>query len=186
MVPVLVLHFIVCGLFYETICFAWCYFVLVFFSPLSIAIISLWEGRANLSVFRTLFNLRLFRLYLFSLPLVSGKGFGLRLCHSLNFFLNFLARGCNSIGLLRKRPVNKRRSEGLHNFKSPNETNLMILLILAGDIKTNPGPRHRCGVCRNVWQSFGEMGRMWRLRKALSHIMPQNWRKPIVGTWICS
>ena len=33
--------------------FTWCYFVLVFFSPLSIAITLLGEERANLSAFRT-------------------------------------------------------------------------------------------------------------------------------------
>ena len=32
---------------------ALCYFVLVFFSPFSIAITSLWEERVNLSAFRT-------------------------------------------------------------------------------------------------------------------------------------
>ena len=32
---------------------ALCYFVLVFFSPFSVAITSLWEERANLSDFRT-------------------------------------------------------------------------------------------------------------------------------------
>ena len=41
--------------FAEAICcsFAWCYFVLVFFSPLSIGINSLGEERANLSAFHT-------------------------------------------------------------------------------------------------------------------------------------
>ena len=54
-VPVLVLLFVLCGLFYEAIC---CMsfrvsFVLVFFSPFSIAITSLGEERDNLSAFRT-------------------------------------------------------------------------------------------------------------------------------------
>ena len=35
------------------LCLTLCYFVLVFFSPFSIAITSLGEERANLSVFRT-------------------------------------------------------------------------------------------------------------------------------------
>ena len=34
-------------------CLSVCHFVLVFFSPFSIAITSLWEERANLSAFRT-------------------------------------------------------------------------------------------------------------------------------------
>ena len=35
------------------VCLSVCHFVLVFFSPFSIAITSLWEERANLSAFRT-------------------------------------------------------------------------------------------------------------------------------------
>ena len=44
---------LLCGLFYEAICFALCYFVLVFFCPFGIAITSLVEERANLGAFRT-------------------------------------------------------------------------------------------------------------------------------------
>ena len=54
---VVVVLFVVCCCFFSTrrlvSSFAWCYFVLVFFSPLSIAITSLGEERANLSAFRT-------------------------------------------------------------------------------------------------------------------------------------
>ena len=54
-VPVLVLLFV--ALFYSTrrfvVCRSVCHFVLVFFSPFSIAITSLGEERANLSAFRT-------------------------------------------------------------------------------------------------------------------------------------
>ena len=49
--------------------FAWCYFVLVFFSPLSIAITSLWEERANLRAFRTFVRFALVWFCLFPLPL---------------------------------------------------------------------------------------------------------------------
>ena len=55
--------------------FARCYFVLLFFSPLSIAIASLGEERANLRVFRTLVRFALVWFCLFLL--VSGKGYGL-------------------------------------------------------------------------------------------------------------
>ena len=46
---------LLCGLFYEAICFSFarCYFVLVFFSALSMGITSLGEEKANLSAFRT-------------------------------------------------------------------------------------------------------------------------------------
>ena len=68
-----------CGLFYEAICFslALCYFVLVFFSPFSIAITSLGEERANLSAFRTFVRFALVLFCLFTLPF--GVWVGLRL-----------------------------------------------------------------------------------------------------------
>ena len=70
-VPLLVLLFLLCGLFYEVICLslALCYFILVFFSPFSIAITSLWEETANLSAFRTFVQFALVWFCLFSLPL---------------------------------------------------------------------------------------------------------------------
>ena len=64
------LWFILRGdLFYVTLC----YFVLVFFSPFSIAITSLWEERANLS-FRTFFRFALVCFCLFPLPLGVWEG----------------------------------------------------------------------------------------------------------------
>ena len=56
---------------------ALCYFILVFFSPLSIAITSFEEERANLSAFRTFVRFALVWFCLFSLPL--GVLEGLRL-----------------------------------------------------------------------------------------------------------
>ena len=69
---------LLCGLFYEAICLALCYFVLVFFSPFSIAITSLGEERANLSAFRTFvrFALVWFCLF-FPFLFMSGMGCGL-------------------------------------------------------------------------------------------------------------
>ena len=113
------------------LCLTLCYFVLVFFSPFSIAITSLGKERANLSAFRTfvrfvlvwicrfplplgvwegllfvivallglfsylfflvlfvrLFDLCLFGFVCFLFLLVSGKGCGLLLWHSLDFSL---------------------------------------------------------------------------------------------------
>ena len=46
-----------------------CYFVLVFFSPFSIAITSLGEEKVNLSAFRTFVRFALVWVCLFSLPL---------------------------------------------------------------------------------------------------------------------
>ena len=51
-----------------------CYFVLVFFSPFSIAITSLGEERANLSSFRTFVQFALVWFCLFPLPLGVWEG----------------------------------------------------------------------------------------------------------------
>ena len=58
------------------LCLTLCYFVLVFFSPFSIAITSLGEERTNLSTFRTFVRFALVRFCLFPspLPLVVWEG----------------------------------------------------------------------------------------------------------------
>ena len=43
---------------------------------------------------------------------------------------------------------NRRSSEGLRSFKPSKGTNLFILIILAGDIEMNQGPRFQCGLCK--------------------------------------
>ena len=78
-VPVLVLLFVVLW-FYSTrrfvLCLTLCYFVLVFFSPFSIAITRLGKRELILVLFVRLFDLRLFCFVCF-LFLLSGKGCGL-------------------------------------------------------------------------------------------------------------
>ena len=59
------------------LCLTLCHFVLVFFSPFSIAITSLGEERTNLSAVVRLFDLCLFRFVGLLFLLVSGKGCGL-------------------------------------------------------------------------------------------------------------
>ena len=73
----LVLLFV--ALFYSTRRFlvCRCHFVLVFFSPFSIAITSLGEEKANLSAFRTFVRFVLVSICRFPLLLGSGKGCGL-------------------------------------------------------------------------------------------------------------
>ena len=56
------------------VCLSVCHFVLVFFSPFSIAITSLGEERANLSVFRTFVRFVLVWICRFSLPLGVWEG----------------------------------------------------------------------------------------------------------------
>ena len=71
-VPVLVLLFVALWFILRgdlSYVLTWCYFVLVFFSPLSIAITSLEEGRASLNAFRTFVRFVLVWFYRFPLPL---------------------------------------------------------------------------------------------------------------------
>ena len=76
-VPVLVLLFF-CFVVYSTrrfvVCLSVCHFVLVFFSPFSIAITSLGEERAKLSAFRTLIRFVPVLICRFSLPLGVWEG----------------------------------------------------------------------------------------------------------------
>ena len=73
------------------VCLSVCHFVLVFFSPFSIAITSLGEERELILVlFVLLFGLCLFGFVDFLFLLRSGKGCGLWLWHSLDFSLTFL------------------------------------------------------------------------------------------------
>ena len=43
---------------------------------------------------------------------------------------------------------NRRSSEGLRSFKPSNGTNLITLLIMAGDIEMNTGPKFQCRLCK--------------------------------------
>ena len=56
------------------VCLIMCHFVLVFFSPFSIAITSLGEERANLSAFRTFVRFVLVLICRFPLPLGVWEG----------------------------------------------------------------------------------------------------------------
>ena len=56
------------------VCLSMCHFVVVFFSPISIAITSLGEERANLSAFRTFVRFVLVWICRFPLPLGVWEG----------------------------------------------------------------------------------------------------------------
>ena len=58
------------------LCLTYCHFILVFFSPFSIAITSLGEERGNLSAFRTF--VRFVLVWIFRIPLPLGVWEGLR------------------------------------------------------------------------------------------------------------
>ena len=67
------------------------YFVLVFFSVLlALRLPRLWKRELFLGLFVCLFDLRLFGFVCFLFLLVSGKGCGLWLWHSLDFSFTFL------------------------------------------------------------------------------------------------
>ena len=91
-VPVLVLFFVALlfilrGDFF--VCISMCHFVLVFFSPFSIAITSLGEERANLSAFRTFVLVWICRF-----PLPLGVWEGLRfVIVALPGFFSYLVLG---------------------------------------------------------------------------------------------
>ena len=67
-----------------------------------------------------------------------GIGFG-NLPGSLSHFLAYSRK----LG-------NRRSSEGLRSFKPSRGTHLLVLIILAGDIEMNPGPRFQCRQCKNI------------------------------------
>ena len=62
------------------LCLTLCHFVLVFFSPFSIAITSLGEERANLSAFRTFVRFVLVWICRFPLPLGVWEGLRFAVC----------------------------------------------------------------------------------------------------------
>ena len=62
------------------LCLTLCHFVLVFFSPFSIAITSLGEERANLSAFRTFVRFVLVWICRFPLPLGVWEGLLFKFC----------------------------------------------------------------------------------------------------------
>ena len=68
------LHFVVYSTRRFVVCLSVCHFVLVFFSPFSIAITSLGEQRANLSAFRTFVWFVLVWICRFPLPLGVWEG----------------------------------------------------------------------------------------------------------------
>ena len=89
------------------ICLTLCHFVLVFFSPLSIAITSLGEERAYLSAFRTV--IRFVLVWICRLPLPLGVWEGLRfvivaLPGLFSYLLTFvLGIGCSPYNIVSSR-----------------------------------------------------------------------------------
>ena len=51
-----------------------------------------------------------------------------------------------------------RSSEGLRSFNPSKGTNMLILIILAGDIEMNPGPWSQCRLCKKILQGIRKIG----------------------------
>ena len=79
------------------LCLTLCHFVLVFFSPFSIVITSLWEERANLSAFRTFVRFVLVWICLFPLPLCVWKGLRFVIVSFLLPYFNINEREANRV-----------------------------------------------------------------------------------------
>ena len=84
---------------------ALCYFVLVFFSPFSIAITSLGEERANLIAFRTFVRFALVWFCLFSLPFGVLEGLRLVIVALPGFFYYLFCIYCFSLSHLNHIPT---------------------------------------------------------------------------------
>ena len=82
------------------LCITSCYFVLVFFSPFSIAITSLGEEKVNLSAFHTFIRFVLVWFCLFPLPLCVWERAAVCDCGTLwTFLLPFLSVSSSSLCL---------------------------------------------------------------------------------------
>ena len=60
---------------------------------------------------------------------------------------------------------NRRSSEGLRSFKPSGGTNLLVLIILAGDIEMNPGPRSQCRQCKKYCKATEKVVKCEECRK---------------------
>ena len=90
--------------------FDWCYFVLVFFSPLSIVLTSLGEESANLSAFRMFVWFTLVWFCLFLLPLGVWEGLRLLIVALPGLFSYFFWKDCQKLSTLYWLPKLHKRS----------------------------------------------------------------------------
>ena len=61
---------------------------------------------------------------------------------------------------------NCRNSVGLCSFKPPRGTNLLVLIILAGNIEINPGPRSLCCQCNKYCKVADKVVKCEECRKS--------------------
>ena len=105
-----------------------------------------------------------------------GIGFG-NLPGSLSHFLAYSRK----LG-------NRRSSEGLRSFKPSRGTNLLVLIILAGDFEMNPGPRSQCRQCKKYCKATDKVVKCQECSKCF-HMSCANLSEKELGsekeTWYC-
>ena len=83
---------------------------------------------------------------------------------------------------------NRRSSEGLRSFKPSRGTNLLVLIILAGDIEMNPGPRSQCRQCKKYCKATDKVVKCQECSKCF-HVSCTNLSEKELGsekeTWYC-
>ena len=83
---------------------------------------------------------------------------------------------------------NRRSSEGLRSFKPSRGTNLPVLIILAGDIEMNPGPRSQCRQCKKYCKATDKVVKGQECSKCF-HVSCANLSGKEFGsekeTWYC-
>ena len=68
---------------------------------------------------------------------------------------------------------NRRSLEGIRAFKPSRGTHLLVLIILAGDIEMNPGPRSQCRQCKKYCKATDKTVKCKECRKCI-HVSRAN------------
>ena len=85
----------------------------------------------------------------------------------------------------------RRSSEGLRSFKPSRGTNLLVLIILAGDIEMNPGPRSQCSQCKKYCKATDTVVKCEECRKCFHASCANLSEKELLelgsdnGSWYC-
>ena len=71
---------------------------------------------------------------------------------------------------------NRRSSEGLRTFSPSHGANLAVLLMVAGDIEMNPGPRFQCRLCKKYCKTSYKVVECEDCKKAFSYNLFRTWQ----------
>ena len=83
---------------------------------------------------------------------------------------------------------NRRSSEGLRTYSPSHGTNLAVLLMLAGDIEMNPGPRFQCRLCKKYCKTSDKVVECEDCHATCSELGNEGLKKIESGidTWFCA